>query len=133
LSSKKEKVMKICIPTEDDRGLDSELAAHFGSARWLTIVDTTTGAASVVAAGEGNGLPPGACAQAALASSQGIDAVVCGGLGRHALAALGATAVYRAADGNVRDLVAQVQTGRLPRFAGADACAGGHGSCDEHR
>ena len=34
--------MKICLPTETDRGLDAAVMAHFGSAPFFTIYDTDT-------------------------------------------------------------------------------------------
>jgi len=35
--------MKICIPTQDDLGLESQLFSHFGSAPFFTIVEVDSG------------------------------------------------------------------------------------------
>ena len=34
--------MRICIPTEDDRGLDAALSGHYGRAPYFTLIDTET-------------------------------------------------------------------------------------------
>ncbi len=119
--------MKICLPTEDSKGLDAQLYGHFGRAPYLTIVDTETGLAQVVP--RGNDHEHGRCAPAGFVTSAGIDAVVCGGMGRRALAALGGTAVYLASGGRVRDLVTELEAGRLPRLSADEACSGGHHGC----
>ena len=122
--------MRICFPTEDDRGLASRVFGHFGSAPYLTIVDTATGTSEVIARGEGGGgHEHGACAPAALLASVGVDAVVCAGMGRRALSALQGAAVYLAAAGPVRDVLADFEAGRLAQLNAAEACAGGDGNC----
>jgi predicted Fe-Mo cluster-binding NifX family protein len=118
--------MRICLPTEDAKGLESRLYGHFGSAPYLTIVDTATGRTEVTPRGDHE---HGACVPAALVTSAAIDAVVCGGMGRRALAALEGTAVYVATEGRVRDVLAELEAGRLDKLTAADACAGGHGGC----
>ena len=44
--------MHICIPVLDDRGLDSQVSAHFGSAPGFMIVDTESGSCRLI--GNGN-------------------------------------------------------------------------------
>ena len=119
--------MRICLPTEDEKGLDSRLFGHFGSAPYLTIVDTATGRAEVIARRGDH--EHGACGPAALVVSAGVDAVVCAGMGRRALSALQGAAVYFAAAGCVRDALADLEAGRLARFNADEACGGGHGDC----
>ena len=34
--------MKICLPTNDNRGLQSEIASNFSSAPWLLVVESET-------------------------------------------------------------------------------------------
>jgi predicted Fe-Mo cluster-binding NifX family protein len=41
--------MQICIPVMDDRGLDSPVSAHFGSAPAFMIVDTDSGHCRIIA------------------------------------------------------------------------------------
>jgi predicted Fe-Mo cluster-binding NifX family protein len=118
--------MRICLPTEDEKGLESRLYGHFGSAPYLTIVDTATGRTDVMPRGDHE---HGACAPAALVTSAAVDAVVCGGMGRRALAALDGTAVYVGTEGRVRDVLAELEAGRLHKLTAADACADGHGGC----
>ena len=40
--------MKICMPTEGDKGISEKLYAHFGSAPYFTVVDTETGDVSEI-------------------------------------------------------------------------------------
>jgi predicted Fe-Mo cluster-binding NifX family protein len=119
--------MRICLPTEDERGLESRLCGHFGGAPYLTIVDTATERAEVIARGPDH--EHGACVPAGFAATAGIDAVVCGGMGRRALAALAGTAVYLSAGGRVGEVLAELKAGRLPRLSAEEACAGGHHGC----
>ena len=119
--------MKICLPTEDEKGLDSRLYGHFGSAPYLTIVDTATGKTEVIARSGDH--EHGSCVPAGFVVSSGVEAVVCGGMGRRALAALEGTAVYMAEAGPVRDVLDELKAGRLPLLSADEACAGGHHGC----
>ena len=40
--------MKICIPTEDNRGLEGMVCGHFGSAPFFTLVDTDSGSCEII-------------------------------------------------------------------------------------
>lgn len=119
--------MKICLPTEDEKGLDAQVYGHFGSAPYLTVVDTATGRTEVIARSGDH--QHGACVPAGFVARAGVDAVVCGGMGRRALAALEGTAVYLAAGGRVRDVIAELEAGRLPQLGADGACSGGHHGC----
>ena len=74
--------MKICIPTEGERGLDESIGEHFGRVPTYTIFDTETKNVKVVPnvshhmGGQGN--PPEIMAR------EGVDIMVCRGLGRRA-------------------------------------------------
>lgn len=78
--------MILCIPTIDDRGLAAPLSAHFGSAPFFTLLDTTTGACE---AHPNNGTHAhGACSPVAALAGLRPDAVLCGGMGARAAALL---------------------------------------------
>ena len=78
--------MRICIPTVDDRGLDSQPSDHFGSAPYFTVVDTKSGeCSSVTNGGHGHG---GSCTPLALLGPARVEAVACRGMGHGARAAL---------------------------------------------
>ncbi len=80
--------MRLCIPTVDERGLDARLSPHFGSAPYHTLVESDTGRVSVLV-NEHARHEHGHCQPAKGLEGHGIGAVVCRGLGRRALAALG--------------------------------------------
>jgi len=125
--------MKLCIPTEDDRGLAGRLSAHFGSAPYLTLVDSETGDVEVVS----NRQPdhePGACTSAEKLKGYGVEAVVCQGLGRRAFGRLedAGLPVFVAEAGSASDALEAFRAGRLPRLTEEAACQGGRGRGRHH-
>ena len=73
--------MKICIPTEDDRGLESRLFDHLGSAPFYTMIDLDGGELEIVRNRD--------CGEDSRPlhyikdfKNHQIDAVVCGDVGR---------------------------------------------------
>ena len=77
--------MKICIPTHTDEGLEAAVAGHLGRAPFLTLVDTDSGEVAVLQNaphGEGHCHPTGPL------EGRGVDAILCSGVGRRAVAAL---------------------------------------------
>ena len=126
--------MKICIPTKDDRGPAAEPFRHFGSAPFFTIVDTETGEFEVVA----NSNPHhrhGTYHPMSQLRDHGLDAIVCRGLGRRALASLESEGVdvMIGPEGTVADIVVAIQEGTLQPLPAAEACRGhGRGHGHEH-
>jgi predicted Fe-Mo cluster-binding NifX family protein len=120
--------MRLCIPTVDGTGLDARLSGHFGSAPFYTIVDTESEACEVVSNAHARH-EHGSCEAASGMSGHAVDAVVCHGLGRRALAGLAAAGipVYVAAEADVAGVVARFQAGQLELLAEEAACHGGHG------
>ena len=123
--------MKLCIPTEDSGGLDATMYDHFGSAPFFTVVDT-----------ESEYIEPlnnrdlshqhGHCNPVSSIESRAIDAVVCGGLGKRALARLQQAGfkVYLSRAKTVRDVVSEQRDGKLREATIEEACGGhahGHG------
>lgn len=120
--------MNVCIPVIEDRGLDSRVHAHFGSAPLFLLVDTARGSVRAIPGrgygrrrGHGGGYPLAALA------GEGIDCVVTGEIGRHAVADLrrAQVPVFLTTCGTVGDAVAAVVAGRLPE-ATPDTCHGRH-------
>jgi predicted Fe-Mo cluster-binding NifX family protein len=121
--------MRICIPTEDDRGLESRAFDHFGSAPFFTMVDVESGQLEVVR-------NPGCQDHNRVhhdhqprhhvdeLTSHGIDALVCNGVGRQAFAALRKAGidVLVPADGTVSDIIRALWTGET-RTLSADEAA----------
>jgi predicted Fe-Mo cluster-binding NifX family protein len=123
--------MKICIPAEDDRGLDARLCDHFGSAPCFAFYDTASGELEVLIH-DGGHHAPGQCEPTGHLASRGVEAVVCRGLGRRALDRLTALGVevLVTRETTVRAAVEALASGRLPAMGAGEACGGGRGHCD---
>ena len=76
--------MKICIPVEENNGLDSRVCAHFGSAPFFLVVDSNTSVCEPIV-NDGAHHAHGMCQPLALLEGKDIDGVVVGGIGRGAL------------------------------------------------
>lgn len=123
--------MKICIPTNGDRGLDDFVGEHFGRVPTYTIIDLDTEKVKVIPntshhAG-GQGYPP------EIMSREGVDIMVCRGLGRRAITMFEEIGieVYIGATGTVKDAVNAFKQGKLQKAGAADAC-GQHAFRDQH-
>jgi predicted Fe-Mo cluster-binding NifX family protein len=119
--------MRICVPVEENKGLDSEICAHFGSAAGFLIVDLDTGDHHWVK----NRNPHhshGMCNPMASLDGEELDAVVVGGIGLGALRNLRAAGleVFLADQQTVKDIVDADAAGALRRVTPALAC-GQHG------
>lgn len=119
--------MKLCMPTQGDKGLDERVLEHFGSAAFFTLYDTETGAVRAVANRQIHHAH-GACRPLAAISGLGVDAVLTSGMGRRAVQRLneGGIKVFRLAGETVREAAARFAAGGLAELTPADAC-GGHG------
>ncbi|MCD8554585.1 NifB/NifX family molybdenum-iron cluster-binding protein [Seleniivibrio sp.] len=124
--------MKICFPVEQDKGLESPIYGHFGSAPGFVTFDTDTKQAGFInnrdAVHE-----HGACNPAAALSGAGVDAVVVGGIGQGAMTRLmsDGVSVYQARDGKVNADVENFINNRLTKLGGKEQlCGGGSHSCN---
>ena len=119
--------MRICIPTEGDEGLAGAVAGHPGRAPFLTLVDTESGEVAVVA-----NAPHGerACSPAERLAGTGVEAVVCPGAGKRAVATLGAAGIRVLLTTALRvdEAVAAARRGGLRVLGAREACGGRHGS-----
>ena len=124
--------MKLCIPSLDDRGLESQTVEHFGRAPWFTFVDTDSGAV------ESRVNPschthPGVCQHVDLLRALHVDAVAGVQVGRRAWQGLldAGIEVFAAPAARVGDVVAAVKTGSVVAIDSRTAC-GGHGHGHGH-
>ncbi len=120
--------MKICIPTETNKGKEAVVYGHFGSAPFFTIYDTDDATVEVIVnANEHHA--HGMCQPMAALSGKGVNAVVTGGAGAGAIQKLnqGGIKVYRAIAGTVADVAAQFISGKLEEISVQNACA--HHDC----
>ena len=120
--------MKICIPTETNKGKEAVVYGHFGSAPFFTIYDTANGVVEIITNANAHH-EHGMCQPMAALNGKGVNAVVTGGAGAGAIQKLnqGGIKVYRAISGTVADVTAQFANGRLKEMSVQNACA--HHDC----
>jgi predicted Fe-Mo cluster-binding NifX family protein len=125
--------MRLCIPTDTDRGLDAAISAHFGSAPYLTLVDGDSGRVQVIVNRQAHHAP-GSCDTAQTLPGHDVRAVVCLGLGRRAFASLQHLGIEVFVTDAARAGAAAeaFQEGALRTFTAADACGGGRGAGHRH-
>lgn len=120
--------MKIAFPIQEDEGPESVVHGHFGSAPCFLIVDKAKGSFEAID-NRDREHDHGRCRPLHALGGRPVDAVVVGGIGAGALAALNAAgiAVYRAVEGSVADNLKLIEAGFLPLFTLDQTCAG-HGA-----
>jgi predicted Fe-Mo cluster-binding NifX family protein len=120
--------MQICIPVVEDRGLDSPVSAHFGSAPAFMIVDTESGNCRLIG-NTNEHHAHGMCQPLAVLAGEAVDGIVVGGIGMGALMkfqSAGIT-VFRAAHPTVGETLAAFTAGSLQPVDPNEACGGHHG------
>lgn len=117
--------MKVCFPTENLQGLDSEVYGHFGSAPGFVIVDTETTDLEEIQNGDQHHTH-GMCQPMLALGGRKVEGVVVGGIGMGALTKLQTQGVrvYRALQGSVRDNLDMIRKGKLPEMTPEHTCAG---------
>ncbi|HOX22961.1 MAG TPA: NifB/NifX family molybdenum-iron cluster-binding protein [Elusimicrobiales bacterium] len=122
--------MKICLPTENKKGLSAKVYGHFGSAPCFTICDSET-LECIFVDNSDQGHAHGMCNPLKAVGDARPDVVVVGGIGAGAIRGLNAAGikVYICAGGTVEDAVKAIKSGTLKEADAASACAhhGGHG------
>ncbi len=117
--------MRICVPTETNRGLEAVVSDHIGRARFLTLFDTSTGEVTVLP-----NLPHGeaTCAPAKPLAGRGVEAVVCRGAGKRAVGALNKAGIRVLVTGATRasEAVSDFSHGLTTVLDAKDACDGRH-------
>jgi len=118
--------MKVCIPVEEYRGLDSNVYGHFGSAPVFALVDTETLAIEPLNNRDEHH-QHGACSPLKAIGGRQVNAVIVGGIGAGAIRGLNAAGidVFRYVGGTAADAVQQFNAGTLPALTAQHAC-GGH-------
>ena len=128
--------MNICIPVNEDKGLDSQVCEHFGSAPTFLIVDTESGSCRAVP-NTNHQHAHGMCQPLMALAGEDVNGVVVGGIGMGAVMKLTAAGieVLKSAFGTVRETVDAYNAGRLPKVTPQTACGGhGHGGgCGGHQ
>ena len=122
--------MKICFAVEQDKGIESPVYGHFGSAPSFIIIDTD-GNTSKTVANRDMHHAHGACNPIMAVGREQIDAVVVGGIGAGALMKLNAAGVkvFRAEAPTVKDNLDMLNEGRLLQVSMQQTCGGRGGGC----
>jgi predicted Fe-Mo cluster-binding NifX family protein len=124
--------MRICIPVNEDQGLQSEVCAHFGSAPAFLIVDTDSGDCRAIT-NRNQHHSHGMCTPLASLQGEILDGIVVGGIGMGALNKLltAGISVFRAEHPTVGKTVESFKAGTLAPMQPGMAC-GGHGHGHGH-
>jgi predicted Fe-Mo cluster-binding NifX family protein len=120
--------VQICIPVIEDRGLDSRVSGHFGSAPGFMIVDTESGTCRLIG-NHSEHHAHGTCQPLAALAGEPVDGIIVGGIGMGALMKLQAAGVtvYRAMHPTVAETIAAFKSGTLERLGDDGACASHQG------
>ena len=123
--------VRICIPVIEDKGLESAVSSHFGSAPLFMMVDSVSGGCRAIS-NHNQHHEHGMCTPLASLQGESIDGMVVGGIGRGALNKLMAAGVrvYIAEGPTVAEVMSAFRAGTLRMMQPDMACAhhehGGH-------
>lgn len=119
--------MKICFPVAKNKGLDSPVFTHFGSAPMFLLVDADQRSVTEVVNRDRNH-QHGACRPLRALGGQKVEAIVVGGIGAGALKGLKRAdcKVYQANAGSVADNLDQFLKQELTELAPGQVCGGHH-------
>jgi predicted Fe-Mo cluster-binding NifX family protein len=121
--------MRLCIPTQNDKGLDSAVYGYFGSAPYFIIYETCNKSIDVINNLE-NSHAHGNCNPLKSFEKNPIDIMITGGIGTRALQKLNAVGVraYRTdAARVVADVIASFENNNLTEILPGESC--GHHNC----
>ena len=130
----KEKIVNICIPVTADRGLESPVSGHFGSAPIYMLVDLETRKANALANARAVH-EHGACRPLDALAGHDVDAIVVGGIGAGALMKLQGAGirVFRATAPTVAGCLDAFAKNEVEEIGPGGACGRhGHGHDDDH-
>jgi predicted Fe-Mo cluster-binding NifX family protein len=115
--------MNLCIPIDADRGLESPVCAHFGSAPAFMIVDTRSDSCRAIP-NRNQDHAHGMCMPLAALEGQRVDGAVVGGIGMGALQKLNAAniLVYLSDHATVAETIAAWKAGTLKLMQPNMAC-----------
>ncbi|MBF0120644.1 MAG: NifB/NifX family molybdenum-iron cluster-binding protein [Desulfobacterales bacterium] len=117
--------MKIAFPTQDNKGLESPVYGHFGSARFFIVVNQNTLEFEVIENQDRVHIH-GKCNPLSSFRENTISSVVVGGIGAGALNKLNNSGIitYRAVEGTISENLDLLKIGKLPKFDINHTCIG---------
>lgn len=121
--------MKVCIPVEENKGLESVAYNHFGSAPFFLVYDLDDDKMKVIDNGDLHH-EHGMCQPLKALGGEHIDAILVAGIGAGALTKLNNQGVkaYKVMKGTVSDNIDLFKKNQLPEFA-VSSCCSHHGGC----
>lgn len=120
--------MRICMPTENDDGLNSIIYGHFGSAPYFIVYDTEKKVFKTINNGDKQHAH-GQCNPLSSFEENPIDIMVTGGIGYRALERLqanGVKAFKTTTEITVSDVINSYLQNKLKEIMINDTCGGGH-------
>lgn len=119
--------MKLCFPVERNKGLESTVYNHFGSAPLFVVLDTNTCEVSTITNNDRIHIH-GSCNPIKALDNQTVDAVIVGGIGGGALGRLNQAGirVYKSGAPSIRENMDLFVSNGLAEYEQGDIC-GGHG------
>jgi len=116
--------MRICMPTETNKGKQAGVYGHFGSAPYFTIYDTEKDSVDVIDNGNLHHTH-GSCHPMGALSSKDVDVVLCGGMGARAVQKLNEAGikVYRGMAGTVEEMINNFKQSKLEEITIDNACS----------
>lgn len=120
--------MKVCIPVQENKGMESIPYNHFGSAPEFIICDLESGEVKSINNGD-LGHEHGKCQPLKALEGNHVDAIIVGGIGKGAIMKLNemGTKVFRAIKDNVENNLKLLKENDLIEITIEDACAHHHG------
>ncbi len=126
--------MKMCFPVETDKGLDSDVFGHFGSAPLFVVYDTDEKSVNTIN-NQDLGHVHGMCNPIKALDGKMVDAVIVGGIGAGAVNKLNEMGikVYKAQKAKVQDNISLLQNSTIPEMTLSQTCSGHTaGNCGHH-
>lgn len=120
--------MKVCIPVQENKGLDSIVYDHFGSAPIFLIYDSESSQIKAINNGDLHHVH-GKCQPLRALNGEAIDALLVGGIGAGALMKLNAQGVkaYRVVNGTAAQNIELLKNKQLGEFTVTNSC--NHHNC----
>jgi predicted Fe-Mo cluster-binding NifX family protein len=118
-----EEFMKICMPVLDDKGTDSIVYGHFGSAPFFALFDTETNEISIVNNSLGEH-EHGQCMPVDAIKKTGAEAVLCKGMGMRAANMLIQAGItpFMVEAGTVAEAIVQYKANNVTTLDANNAC-----------
>ena len=117
--------MKICFPVLQDKGLNSKVYGHFGSAPLFIFIETKDNNIAMVS-NKDAGHVHGQCNPLKALDNQRVDAMIVAGIGAGALSKLNKSGikVFHARAGTVKKNLELFKAQNLSEFEIRDCCTG---------